>query len=55
VVKHVDYIHYNPVKHKLLTRVADWPFGSFHRCVAQGILPADWAGDANELLGGFGE
>jgi putative transposase len=24
-VRHVDYIHYNPVKHRLVTRVRDWP------------------------------
>jgi REP-associated tyrosine transposase len=52
--RHVDYIHYNPVKHGLVTRVADWPFSSFHRYVAQGILPDDWAGDAR-LSGRFGE
>jgi REP-associated tyrosine transposase len=52
---HVNYIHYNPVKHGLVTRVADWPFSSFHRYVAEGILPADWAGDASELRGSFGE
>ena len=53
--RHVDYIHYNPVKHGLVTRVADWPFSSFHRYVAQGILPGDWAGDATDLSGRFGE
>ena len=52
--RHVDYIHYNPVKHGLVTRVADWPYSSFHRYVAQGILPGDWAGDAR-LSGRFGE
>jgi putative transposase len=53
--RHVNYIHYNPVKHKLVTRVVDWPFSSFHRYVAQRILPTDWAGDASELSGRFGE
>jgi putative transposase len=53
--RHVNYIHYNPVRHGLVTRVADWPFSSFHRYVAQGILPGDWAGDATELSGRFGE
>jgi putative transposase len=53
--QHVDYIHYNPVKHGLVARVTDWPFSSFHRYVAQGILPGDWAGDASELSGRFGE
>ena len=52
---HIDYIHYNPVKHRLVARVADWPFSSFHRYVAQGVLPGDWAGDASELSGRFGE
>ena len=53
--RHVNYIHYNPVKHGLVTRVADWPFSSFHRFVAQGILPADWAGDTKDVSGDFGE
>jgi putative transposase len=53
--RHVNYIHYNPVKHGLVTRVVDWPFSSFHRFVAQDILPGDWAGDAAELSGRFGE
>jgi len=53
--RHVDYIHYNPVKHGLVTRVADWPHSSFHRYVREGILPADWGGDARELSGSFGE
>ncbi len=29
--RHVDYIHYNPVKHHHVIRVADWPYSSFHR------------------------
>lgn len=42
--RHVDYIHYNPVKHGWVKRVADWPHSSFHRFVSNGILPQDWAG-----------
>jgi putative transposase len=42
--KHIDYIHYNPVKHSLVKKVADWPYSSFHQYVRRGILPADWAG-----------
>lgn len=53
--RHIDYIHYNPVKHGLVARVAGWPHSSFHRFVEQGLLPADWAGDAKELSGRFGE
>ena len=36
-------------------RVAERPFSRFHRYVAQGILPGDWAADASELSGRFGE
>jgi len=39
---HLDYLHWNPVKHGLVQRVADWPWSSFHRYVAQGDYPPDW-------------
>lgn len=39
---HMDYMHYNPVKHGHVKRVIDWPYSSFHRCVRQGIYPASW-------------
>lgn len=41
--RHVDYIHWNPVKHGCVQRVADWRYSSFHRYVARGAYPADWA------------
>jgi putative transposase len=37
----LDYIHWNPVKHKLVERVRDYPWSSFHRYVEQGIYPLD--------------
>jgi putative transposase len=42
---HVDYVHINPLKHGLAQRVIDWPYSSFHRCLALGIYPEDWADD----------
>jgi putative transposase len=33
--RHVDYIHFNPVKHGLVQRVRDWPDSSFHRYVRE--------------------
>jgi putative transposase len=54
-VRHVDYVHYNPVKHRLVTRVRDWPHSSFHFYVRRGLLPEDWAGDVNEGPSGYGE
>ena len=53
--RHVDYIHFNPVKHALVQRVRDWSYSSFHRYVKEGILPGDWAGDAGEDGEDFGE
>ncbi|MBC8551327.1 MAG: transposase [Candidatus Brocadiales bacterium] len=43
--KHLNYIHFNPVKHGLVTCVKDWPHSTFHRCVREGIYPPDWGGD----------
>lgn len=43
-VRHMDYIHYNPVKHRLVARVGDWPHSTFHRLVANGMYPESWAG-----------
>nr|WP_245309621.1 transposase [Bradyrhizobium retamae] len=43
LVRHIDYIHINPVKHGFVTRVRDWPHSSFHRMVRLGIYPEDWA------------
>jgi putative transposase len=54
--RHVDYIHFNPVKHGLVRAVQNWPHSSFHRYVKQGLLPADWGGlVAGENSGSFGE
>ncbi|MGH2372192.1 MAG: hypothetical protein ACRDIC_01755 [bacterium] len=36
--------NYNPVKHGHVQCVRDWPHSSFHRAVAAGVYPADWAG-----------
>jgi REP-associated tyrosine transposase len=53
--RHVAYIHFNPVKHGLVTRVGDWPYSSFHRYARTGLLPEDWAGDVGRYEGSFGE
>ena len=41
---HLDYIHYNPVKHGLVQNAADWQYSSFHKYVRDGVLPQNWAG-----------
>ena len=39
---HIDYVHFNPVKHGHVARAADWPHSSFHRYVRAGWLANDW-------------
>jgi putative transposase len=49
---HMDYVHFNPVKHGLVAQVTDWPHSTFHQLVAEGIYPVDWGGSsAAECLG----
>ena len=47
--RHFDYVHINPVKHGWVSAVKEWPYSSFHRAVAQGIYPPNWAGDENDI------
>jgi putative transposase len=44
-VRHVDYIHYNPVSHGLVKAPRDWPYSSFHRAVQWGLYPKDWGAE----------
>ena len=53
--RHLDYMHFNPVKHGLVNRVSDWPYSSFHRYVDEGIYPPDWGGSKVIDSGEFGE
>jgi putative transposase len=41
-VNHVEYIHYNPVKHGLVKRSLDWEYSSFHQYVKNGLYSSDW-------------
>ena len=46
----LDYVHVNPLKHKLVERVRNWPWSSFFRYVRLGEYSADW-GNANLWYG----
>ncbi len=41
--RHLDYIHYNPVKHGWVEKVSEWPHSSFHRFVRLGFYTENWA------------
>jgi putative transposase len=54
--RHINYIHWNPVKHAYVAQVSHWPYSSFHRYVKQGWLPANWRINIESLNGAdFGE
>ena len=40
--RHMDYIHYNPVKHGLASRPGDWRWSSFGSAVARGWYEKSW-------------
>ncbi|RKZ65993.1 MAG: transposase [Gammaproteobacteria bacterium] len=40
--KHVDYIHYNPVRHGLVKSVKDWSYSSFNKYVTKGYYDSGW-------------
>lgn len=39
---HLDYIHYNPVKHGLTSSPKDWPHSSFSSAVSKGWYALEW-------------
>lgn len=56
--RHMDYIHYNPVKHGHVACSRDWPWSSFHRYLGAGVYGEDWGCkemDFADVSGAFGE
>jgi putative transposase len=39
---HLDYIHFNPVKHGLAACPHPWPHSSFHKWVERGVYEPNW-------------
>lgn len=42
LARHIDYIHYNPVKHALTLAPGDWPYSTFTYWLERGFYTADW-------------
>ena len=55
LARHVDYIHYNPVKHGLVAHPVDWPHSTLHAYIERGMAAPDWGGFVEESGAGFGE
>lgn len=53
---HLDYIHYNPVKHGLCKRPIDWPYSTLRKLTSIGLYTDGWANDSLiDIQGDFGE
>lgn len=48
--RHIDYIHYNPVKHGLVTRPEDWPHSSFLDWKEKEAYPDHWGWTLPDVL-----
>jgi putative transposase len=51
--RHLDCIHYNPVKHGYVKRAVDWPYSTIQRYVRDGVYRADWSGGTDPEWGDF--
>ena len=41
---HLDYVHFNPVRHGYVAAASQWPYSTFRSCVERGLYPPDWIG-----------
>lgn len=46
--KHLDYIHFNPVKHGYANAVKDWKYSSFKKFVKRGNYEVNW-GNSDDI------
>ena len=51
--RHIDYIHWNPVKHGYVKQVVEWPHSSFHQYIKHGVYSDDWGGGRSHEIQGF--
>jgi putative transposase len=54
-LRHVAYIHFNPVKHGYVNSAVAWPYSSIHVAVRRGLVAADWGGAGDDIGGVVGE
>ena len=55
LARHVDYTHFNPVKHGWVSAAADWPHSTLHAYAARGLVSPDWGVVNNDDAHCYGE
>ncbi len=54
--RHINYIHYNPVKHGYVKKPVDWPYSSIHKFISEQILDVGWTCNEEDMdIKEFGE
>ena len=46
---HVNYIHYNPVRHQHVKHPVDWPYSTIHNYILKGLLSSNWGSHVNDI------
>jgi putative transposase len=49
---HMDYLHFNPVKHGMVNTVQEWEYSTFHHLVKKDVYPENWGGKDIEIITG---
>ena len=52
-IRHLDYTHFNPVKHEHGQCAVDWPHSTFHRYVRDGVYAHNWAAAMASSMPGY--
>lgn len=55
LARHVEYIHFNPVKHGWVRRPVDWPHSTLHGYVERKLVAPDWGVSVDDGAGCYGE
>lgn len=53
LARHIEYIHYNPVKHGFVNAAMEWKYSSFMDFVRDGMYPSNW-GENGKVWAGLG-
>ena len=49
--RHIEYIHYNPVKHGHVSSAINWKYSSFMKYAQDGLYPRNWGENGNVWSG----
>ena len=52
---HIDYIHYNPIKHRLVKSLSEYSHSSFNKFLKDGFYPQNWGNTEIIFEGNYGE